>query len=141
MPKRILPLSDMKVVKVKPQSKQVTLFDGDGLFLLVTPSGGKLWRLKYRFGGKEKLLSWGAYPEISLANARGRRDKARKQLANGIDPGEVRKAQKAAQVASCENSFEVVAREWHKKFSPNWSNIPYRHGTKSVATRCFSVDR
>jgi len=121
MPKRILPLSDTKIRNAKPQSKEVKLFDGGGLFLLVTPSGGKLWRFKYRFGGKEKQLTFGSYPEISLADARQRRDDARKLLANDVDPGEIKKARKAATVAETENSFEVVAREWHTKFSATWS--------------------
>ncbi|TSA45991.1 MAG: DUF4102 domain-containing protein [Deltaproteobacteria bacterium] len=113
-------LSDTKIRGVKTADKQVKLFDGGGLFLLVTPQGGKLWRLKYRHEGKEKLLSLGAYPEISLADARERRDKARKQLANGIDPGAVRKAQKQAETEETE-TFEVISREWHMKFTPSWS--------------------
>lgn len=117
MPKRIVPLSDVQVRNAK-----ATMFDGGGLYLLVTPTGGKLWRFKYRYAEKGKLLSFGSYPEITLADARQRRDDARKLLANGIDPGEVRKAQKAAIVASTENAFEVVAREWHTKFSPTWSD-------------------
>ncbi len=120
MPKRIMPLTDMKVLKAKPQDKQVTLFDGKGLFLLITPSGGKLWRMKYRYEGKEKLLALGIYPEISLADARERRDKARKQIAHGIDPGAVRKAQKQADTEETE-TFEVIAREWHTKFTPSWT--------------------
>ncbi|MEI6315814.1 MAG: integrase arm-type DNA-binding domain-containing protein [Syntrophus sp. (in: bacteria)] len=120
MPKRILPLSDTQISKVKPQSKQTTLFDGGGLFLLVTPSGGKLWRFKYRFDSKEKLLSLGTYPEISLADARQRRDEARKQVAKGIDPGTVRKAMKQAETEETE-TFEVVAREWHIKFTTTWT--------------------
>lgn len=121
MPKRIMPLTDLQVSKAKPGGKQLTMFDGGGLFLLVTPSGGKLWRFKYRFAGKEKLLSFGAYPEISLSDARNRREEARKLLANDVDPSEIRKAKKAAIVAETENSFEVVAREWHSKFSSTWS--------------------
>jgi integrase len=117
MPKRIVPLSDVKVRNAK-----ATVFDGGGLYLLVTPTGGKLWRFKYRYAGKGKLLSFGSYPEISLAEARQRRDEARKLLANDVDPGEVRKARKAAIIANAENSFEVVAREWHTKFSPSWSD-------------------
>lgn len=83
---------------------------------------GKWWRFKYRFDDKEKLISLGTYPEISLVDARERREAARKQVANGIDPGEVRKAQKAAK-GQVENSFEVIAREWHEKFSPRWSPV------------------
>lgn len=113
-------LSDTKARNTKPDSKPIKLFDSNGLFLLVSPSGGKWWRFKYRFGGKEKLLSLGTYPEISLAEARGRRDAARKQVANGLDPSQVRKARKAANELA-ENTFEVVAREWHSKFTPTWT--------------------
>jgi integrase len=121
MPKRIVPLTDMQVNKVKPLEKQVTLFDGGGLFLLVSPTGGKLWRFKYRFNGKEKLISFGTYPEISLSEARQKREAARKQLANGMDPGEVRKAQKAAKIENAANTFESVTREWHERFKTQWS--------------------
>lgn len=121
MPKRIIPLSDIKVRNVKPQAKDVKFFDGLGLFLLVTPTGGKLWRLKFDYQGKSKLLALGSYPEVSLSDARFRRDEARKLLANGINPCEVKKAQKAALVANAANAFEIVAREWHRKFSGQWS--------------------
>ncbi len=120
MPKRITPLSEIKVRNTKPKAKQITLFDGGGLYLLITPSGGKLWRLKYRFGGIEKLLALGTYPEISLADARQRRDAARKQIAHGIDPGTVRKAQKQAETEGKE-TFEVITREWHTKFTSTWT--------------------
>lgn len=121
MPKGIVPLTDLQVIKAKPKTKQYKLFDGGGLFLLVTPSGGKLWRLKYRFDGKERLMSFGSHPEISIANAREKRDAARKQLANGISPGEALKAQKAVKGEQDTNSFEVIAREWHAKFTPKFS--------------------
>ncbi|MCD6272919.1 MAG: integrase arm-type DNA-binding domain-containing protein [Deltaproteobacteria bacterium] len=113
-------LSDTKIRKTKPLKKQVKLFDGGGLFLLVTQKGGKLWRFKYRFDGKEKLLSFGSYPEISLSDARTRREDARKQVAHGINPSAVRKAQRQAETEESE-TFEVVAREWHTKYTPTWS--------------------
>lgn len=116
-----MPLTDVKVRNAKPREKQVKLADGGGLYLLVTPNGGKCWRLKYRFGGKEKVLALGTYPEVSLAEVRERRDVAKKQLANNIDPGAVKKAQKAALAGRAENSFEVVAREWHEKFKSTWT--------------------
>ena len=109
-------MSDAKIRGVKPSGKQLKLFDGGGLFLLVTPKGGKLWRLKYRHEGKEKLLALGTYPEISLADARQRRDEARKQIAHSIDPSAVRKAMKEAETAET-STFEVIAREWHAKFA------------------------
>lgn len=123
MPKRIISLSDIQVVKAKQKDKPYKLADGEGLFLLVTPTGGKLWRLKYRYDGKEKLLSFGSYPELSLADARQRRDNAKKLVANGVDPGEMKKAQKAAKVELIENCFETVAREWITKFSSKWSKV------------------
>jgi integrase len=109
-------LNDVKIRSSKPSKKQLKLFDGDGLFLLVTPQGGKYFRFKYRFDGKEKLLALGTYPEISLADARQQRDEARRQVAHGIDPGAVRKAQKQAEAEEIE-TFEVIAREWHTKFT------------------------
>lgn len=115
-------LTDVKVRNAKPGEKQIKLFDGDGLFLLVTPAGGKWWRFKYRFGGKEKLLALGTYPEVTLADARQRRDDARKLVANGVDPSEAKKAQKAARQEAGENSFEVVAREWHSRFAHTWAD-------------------
>lgn len=123
MPRRIVPLTGIQVEKAKPQEKDIKLFDGDGLFLLITSSGGKLWNLKYRFGGKEKKLSLGAYPAVTLANARQRRDEAKKLLANGVDPSELKKTLKFASKESATNTFEAVAREWHHKFSSagKWS--------------------
>ena len=121
MPKRITPLSDIQVKGAKPKDRDYKLNDGFGLYLLITPTGGKLWRFDYRHDAKRKTMAFGAYPAITLADARKRREDAKKLLANGIDPGEVKKAQKAATVADTENSFEVVAREWHGKFSSQWS--------------------
>ncbi|WP_163338826.1 integrase arm-type DNA-binding domain-containing protein [Desulfopila sp. IMCC35008] len=120
MPKRIVPLSETKVRTAKPKKSPQKLFDGGGLFLLVTPSGGKLWNLKYRFNGKEKKLSLGSYPEISLAEARQRREEARTLVANEVDPGEIKKAQQAAESAQAD-TFEVIAREWHSRFAPTWA--------------------
>jgi hypothetical protein len=84
---------------------------------LITPAGGKRWVLKYRFGGKEKSLALGTYPNVSLVEARRRRDDAREKLAAGIDPGEVKKAEKRTARLNAENSFEAIAREWHAKWS------------------------
>ncbi|HAA02925.1 MAG TPA: integrase, partial [Syntrophobacteraceae bacterium] len=120
MPKRIPPLTDTKVRTVKPTEKPQKLFDGGGLFLLVTPTGGKLWRLKYRFGGIEKSLSLGTYPQTSLAAARQKRDQASTLLTKGIDPSVTKKAQKAAGNQETE-TFEIIAREWFAKFSPSWA--------------------
>ncbi|OGQ95526.1 MAG: integrase [Deltaproteobacteria bacterium RIFOXYD12_FULL_57_12] len=128
MPRRITPLTDTKIRTIKPAEKPQKLFDGGGLFLLVTPTGGKLWRLKYRFGGTEKLLAIGAYPQISLAEARQKRDQASTLMANGVDPSDTKKAQKAADTHETE-TFEIIAREWYAKFSPSWAAS---HGTKII---------
>ena len=117
-----MPLSDVVIRKAKPADKIQRLFDGGGLYLEITPAGGKLWRQKYRFAGKEKRLAHGTYPEVTLGEARARREAARKALANGTDPGEQRKADKAAGEERAANSFEAVAREWHGKFSKNWAD-------------------
>ena len=116
-----MPLSDAEIRKAKPEAKAKKLTDGGGLFVLVTPAGSKLWRLKYRIGGKEKLLSLGAYPDVTLARARERREEARRQLADSIDPGELKKAAKTQQRARAANSFEAVAREWYAKHAPGWA--------------------
>jgi integrase len=128
MPKRITPLTDAKVRTIKPAEKPQKLFDGGGLFLLVTPTGGKLWRLKYRFGGIEKLLAIGAYPQTSLVEARQKRDQASALILNGVDPSDTKKAQKAAGAQETE-TFEVIAREWHTKFSASWAAS---HGDKII---------
>ena len=111
-----MPLSDTAIRNAKPAEKPVRLFDAAGLYLELSPSGGKLWRLKYRFGGKEKRLSFGVYPDVTLKEARERRDEARKLLANGKDPGEVKKAQKAAIAERSAHAFEAVARAWFEKW-------------------------
>ena len=106
-------LTDLAIRKIKPTDKPVRVTDGGGLYLEVAPTGSKLWRWKYRFGGKEKRLGLGIYPDTGLREARKRRDDARKQLAAGIDPSAERQAVKAARTASSAGSFEAVAREWH----------------------------
>ncbi len=125
MPKRIVPLSDLQVKNSKPKSTAYKLTDGGGLYLLVTPSGGKLWRLDYSYGGKRKTLSFGSYPEISLSKARDERKDARSLLANDIDPSAAVKAQKAQEQIQSEieaDTFEKVAKEWLEKNSPQWSD-------------------
>jgi len=114
-------LTATAIRNARATGKPLKLFDGGGLYLLVNPNGSRWWRFKYRRLGKEKLLSFGTFPDISLKDARERRDDARKQLAAGIDPGEHRKARKAALAELGENSFAVVAREWFAKYSPSWA--------------------
>jgi integrase len=123
-------LTDPAVRKAKPEEKPYKMADGGGLYLLVQPNGAKYWRLKYRFLGVEKLLSLGVYPDVPLILARERREDARKLLANGVDPGAMKQAQKAASVALTENSFEIIAREWFVKHAPNWNES---HSSKIIA--------
>ena len=113
-------LTDKAIRAGKHGDKAVRLFDGGGLYLELAPNGGKWWRLKYRFAGKEKRLSLGVYPHVALKQARERRDDAKRLLANGIDPSEQRKAHKAIVTERAANSFEAVAREWFAAFSPKW---------------------
>jgi integrase len=105
-------LSDTAIRNLKPRQTAHKIFDGGGLFLLVTPENGKYWRFKYRFLGKEKGLSLGVYPDVGLKEARERRDEMRKLVAAGIDPGMNRKAQKAAGANNAANTFEVIARQY-----------------------------
>lgn len=116
-----MPLTDPSIRKAKAQDKPYRMFDGGGLYLEVSPSGGKLWRWKYRIAKLEKRLSLGVYPDVSLKDARERHTEARRQLAAGIDPGEARKAEKRSQAGA--ESFEAIAREWHAKFSSTWNKI------------------
>lgn len=115
-----MPLSSTAVRNAKPGEKARKMFDGGGLYVEVAPRGGKWWRFKYRINGKEKRISLGTYPDVSLKDARERRDEARKLVANNIDPSEQRKAEKAASVERTKNSFEAVAREWFSEHSRNW---------------------
>jgi integrase len=116
-------LTDTAIRQTKPGEKPVKLADGGGLYLLVNPTGGKLWRWKYRFGGKEKLLALGSYPDVTLAKARERHQEARKLLAERVDPGAARKAAKTAARIAAENSFEAVARQWWAHWSKDRSAI------------------
>lgn len=108
-------LTDTACKNAKAKDKPYKLSDEKGMFMLVNPNGSKYFRLKYRIDGKEKLLALGIYPDTSLKQAREKRDDARQQLADGIDPSENRKAVKQAKIASNENSFEIVAREWFER--------------------------
>ena len=123
-----MPLTDTAVRQAKATDKPRKLSDEKGLYLLVK-SAGKYWRVDYSFAGKRKTLAIGVYPDITLADARKRRDEARKLLANDIDPGEQRKAQKTAGNERAANSFEVIAREWFARYSPNWAES---HSSKLI---------
>jgi integrase len=115
-----MPLTSVAITKAKPTGKTQRLFDGGGMYLEISPAGGKWWRWKYRYTGKEKRLSLGTYPDTGLAEARDKRDEARRLLASGVDPGQQRKAARSAGAERSANSFEVLAREWHGKQSSVW---------------------
>ena len=119
MSKRIVPLSDRQVKNAKAGEKDFYLFDGFGLFLLVTTTGGKLWRFKYFLNGKAVQMAWGTHPEVTLNEAREKRTAARRLLSQGGDPRAELLAKREAK-SQVENCFEVVAREWHGKFKHTW---------------------
>jgi len=127
-------LTDIKVRTAKPTDKQYKLTDGSGMHLLVHPNGSKYWRLQYRFAGKQKMLALGVYPEVSLADARARRDEARKLLANGIDPGDKKKSDKVEQEDA--RTFEQLAVEWHAT-NKKWSEEHSRRVLKSLEDNLF----
>lgn len=116
-----MPLTDTAIRNAKATAKIQRMFDGQGLYLELSPNGGRWWRLKYRIQGKEKRLSFGVYPTVALKDARARRDEARKLLAQGIDPSHHRKEQRRAGLERAANSLEAVTREWFLKFSPQWA--------------------
>ncbi len=114
-------LTDSKCRTCKPEAKAVKFADGGGLYLEVTPAGGKIWRQKYRFDGKEKLLTHGKYPLVTLAEAREKREEAKKLLQQGIDPGAAKKEDKAQRRIESANTFEAIAREWHEYKKQEWT--------------------
>ena len=116
-----MPLTDTAIKKAKPEVTPYRMADGGGMCLYVHPNGGKYWRLSYRFGGKQKTLALGVYPDVSLFDARDRREQARKLLANDTDPGAIKQAQKAAKIQAVDNSFATLAAEFHKVRSPMWT--------------------
>jgi integrase len=134
MPKKVLPLTDAAVRNAKPQAKAFKLSDGGGLYLEVLPTGGKSWRMKYRLNGQEKRIVFGLWPDVTLKQARQRRDEARSLVAGGIDPGASIKQEKAEARANAV-TFEKVAREWLAKISPTWVDS---HADKM--TRRFEVE-
>ena len=125
-----MPLTDVTVRTAKPRDKPYKLSDSGGLYVEVTPAGGKRWRWKYRIGGREKLLSMGLYPAVPLVAARARRDDAKKLLASGVDPSVHRQATKLAQAEGSANSFEVIGREWFAKHQSGWA---ISHSSKVIA--------
>lgn len=122
MPKIAAPLTDIQVKNAKPREKAYKLADGGGMYLEITPTGSKLWRMKFRqANGSESRLAFGTYPEVSLLEAREKRLEARKLIAQGIDPGQARRKAKEEAASASANTFEKIAREWHANRLSAWS--------------------
>lgn len=128
-------LSDIQIKRAISKEKPYTLNDGMGLSLLIDTTGSKGWRFRYRFAGKPKMISFGVYGEVSLAEARQKREECRSMLAKGINPSEARKAEKIALQFARENSFEAVAKEWHSSKTATWS-----HGYAKEVLNCLEKD-
>jgi hypothetical protein len=136
MPKLATPLTDLQVKTAKPKDKPYTLADGGGMYLEVMPTGSKIWRMAYRQpNGKNTRLTFGAYPEVSLVDARRKRMDARKLRAEGIDPAETERAKKINKATAAANTFEKLAREWHGNRLSTW-----RESTARDTLRRLEID-
>lgn len=130
-------LTDTKVRSAKPEAKEYSLVDGDGMFLLIHPNGSKYWRFRFRFGGKQHLMAFGVYPETSLADARQKREEARKLVAAGVDPREHKRAVKEEQAKEV-ITFELVARDWHAS-NQKWTESHSGRVLKSLEDNLFDA--
>lgn len=130
-------LTDTKVRSAKPEAKEYSLVDGDGMFLLIHPNGSKYWRFRFRFGGKQHLMAFGVYPETSLADARQKREEARRLVAAGVDPREHKRAVKEEQAKEI-ITFESVARDWHAS-NQKWSESHSGRVLKSLEDNLFNA--
>lgn len=130
-------LTDTQIKRTKSRERTYKLFDGGGLYLEVPSQGNKRWRLKYRYGGVEKLISLGVYPEVTLKKARERRDEARRLIADGVNPSEFRKAHKASLNKSRANGFEIIAREWFEKQKHGWAESHARTVIRRLEQNVF----
>ncbi len=130
-------LTDAAIRNASVPAKPTKLSDGRGLYLLCAPSGGRWWRFKYRYEGKEKLLSLGTYPEVSLAKARDAREEARRQLASGVDPSSARQEAKRRKEEASASSFESIAREWLENVKPAWAEVYHKDTEKRFEAFVF----
>jgi len=133
----IMALTDTKVRSAKPEAKEYSLVDGDGMFMLIHPNGSKYWRFRFRFGGKQHLMAFGVYPETSLADARQKREEARRLVAAGVDPREHKRAVKEEQAKEV-ITFESVARDWHAS-NQKWSESHSGRVLKSLEDNLFDA--
>jgi hypothetical protein len=134
-----MPLTDTACKNARPTEKPYKKADGGGLYLEVMPTGARYWRLKYRFGGKEKRLACGVYPETSLAEAREKRAIARKMLEGGIDPSSAKRENRQLAEANAACTFEGVAREWHERNREKWTPIYCQDILHRLETDIFPV--
>jgi len=134
-----MPLTFVAISKAKPREdgSPLKLSDGGGLYLQVMANGARYWRLKYRWAGKEKVLALGVFPEVSLKDARDRRDAARRQLSEGVDPGEQRRAAKASARRAAASGFEAIALEWHRVKAHEWAPRHAASVLQSLKTYLF----
>lgn len=134
-----MPLNDRQIKNLKPTDKIQKISDGGGLSLVCKPNGGKYWQLNFRFDGKQKTLSIGTYPAISLFEARAAREQAKQQLANGIDPAAAKQQAKRERKTATANSFEKIAREWHQNQLPRWTGTHAARVLHSLETDAFPI--
>lgn len=132
-----MPLTDAKIRNAKATDKPLKLTDGGGLYLEVRPTGAKLWRLRYRIGGKENVFAIGGYPEVGLADARSEREKVKPLIRQGIHPSHNRQAERLANSAANANTFEAVTREWIKKKAPSWTPFYLRQVERTMESEVF----
>ena len=132
-------LTDIKIRNLQPGTRPYKISDGSGLNLLVTPSGGRLWRLAYRYGGKQKEVAFGAYPAIPLRRARELRDKAKALLAEGQDPAEIRKQERRLARAREANTLESVGRAWYSAQLSRWSPRHQKEVLKKLENDVYPV--
>lgn len=132
-------LTDAKCKAAKPAEKPYKLADSRGLYLYVTPTGFKSWRMKFRVDGKEKRLTFGSYPEVKLTDAREQRDEALKAKRQGLDPAIARRQQKAIKARAATDTFETIARQWHKRKLPTWSERHGKNVLKSLKDEAFPL--
>jgi hypothetical protein len=116
-----MPLTNTAINAAKPKQKQYRLTDGQGMYLLIKPSGKKYWRLDYILHGKRKTFAIGSYPAISLKKARAQRDKAKNLVSDGIDPVQDRAANRRHQAEAAANTFEAIAQEWYTRQEQAWT--------------------
>ena len=129
-----MPLSEIKIRKARPQDKSYKLFDEKGLFLLINPNNSKYWRHKYRFAGREQTGSYGVYPEISLSEARAKRDDTRFLLRDGINPGLVKRKARISRLISSDDTFAFYCKDWLKVQKTDWSVKHYEAVEKSLSS-------